>query len=94
MTCPVAVTERSIRLLLLPSSAFPLVRRIVKARSNKYSHSSLGVSVFTSREGFKKHIKPLVSDISKYGTHSLRSGAASNLACRKIVGDLLDIYAG
>ena len=94
VTCPVAVTERLIKLLPQSSSAFPLVRRIVKARSKEYFHSSLGVSVSTLREDFKKHIKPFVSDISKYGTHSMKSGAASNPACRKIAGDLLDIHGG
>ena len=54
----------------------------------------MGVSVSTLREEFKKHIKPFVSDISKYGTHSMKSGAASNPACRKIADDLLDIHAG
>ena len=93
-TCPIAVTERLIELLPQSPSAFPLVRRIVKARSKEYFHSSLDVSVSTLREEFKKHIKPFVSDISKYGTHSMKSGAASNPACRKIAGDLLDIHAG
>ena len=59
-----------------------------------YFHSSLAVSVFILREEFKKHIKPFVSDISKYGTNSMKSGAASNPVCRKIAGDLLDIHAG
>ena len=54
----------------------------------------MGVSVSTLREEFKKHIRPFVSDISKYGTHSIKSVAASNPACRKIAGDLLDIHAG
>ena len=54
----------------------------------------MGVSVSTLREEFKKHIKPFVSDISRYSTHSMKSGAASNPACRKIAGDLLDIHAG
>ena len=94
VTCPVAVTERLIKLLPQSSSAFPLVRRIVKVRSKEYFHSSLGVSVSTLREEFKKHIKPFVRDISKYDTHSIKSGAASNPACRKIAGDLLDIHAG
>ena len=62
-------------------------------RSKEYFHSSLDVSVSTLREEFKKHIKPFVSDISKYGIHSIKSGAASNPACRKIAGDLLDIHA-
>ncbi|CAH3044907.1 unnamed protein product, partial [Porites lobata] len=92
--CPVAVTERLIKLLPQSSSALPLVRRIVKAKSKEYFHCSLGVSVSTLREEFKKHIRPFVSDISKYGTHSMKSGAASNPACRKIAGDLLDIHAG
>ena len=94
VTCPVAVTERLIKLLPQSSSAFPLVHRIIKAKSKEYFHSSLGVSVSTLREEFKKHIKPLVSDISKYGAHSMKSGTASNPACRKIAGDLLDILAG
>ena len=51
-TCPVAVTERLIKLLPQSSSAFTLVRRIVKARSKEYFHSSLGVSVSTLREEF------------------------------------------
>ena len=96
VTCPVAVTKRLIKLLPQSSSAFPLVRSIVKARSKEYFHSSLGVSVSTLRDEFKKYITPFVSDISKYGTHSIksRSGTASNPACRKIAGDLLDIHAG
>ena len=84
------MTERLIKLLPQSSSAFPLVRRIVKARSKEYFHSSLGVSVSTIREEFKKRIKPFVSDISKYNTHSMKSGATSNPACKKIVGDLLE----
>ena len=79
VTCPVAVTERLIKLLPQSSSAFPLVRRIVKYKSKEYFHCSLGVSVSTLREEFKKHIKLFVSDISKYGTYSMKSGAASNL---------------
>ena len=35
VTCPVAVTERLIKLLPQSSSTFPLFRRIVKARSKK-----------------------------------------------------------
>ena len=48
------------------------------------------------REEFKKHVKPFVSDISKYGTHGMKSGAASNSnpACRNIAGDFLDIHVG
>ena len=55
----------------------------------------MGVSVSSLREEFKKHVKPFVSDISKYGTLSTKSGAASNPASfKKIAGNLLDINAG
>ena len=34
------------------------------------------------------------SSISKFSMHSMRSGAASNPACRRIPGDILDMHAG
>ena len=54
----------------------------------------MGVSISTLREEFKNYIQPFVDVVSKYGTHSVRSGAASNTACRRIPGDLLDMHAG
>ena len=53
-----------------------------------------GVAVSTLRKEFKKLIEPFVDDISKYGMHSMRSGAASNPACRRIPGDLFYMHAG
>ena len=50
------------------------------------------VYLFRLREEFKKFIEPFVDDISKYGTHSMRS--ASNPVCRRVPGDLLDMHAG
>ena len=38
-----------------------------------------------------KYVKPFVDNIANYGTHSVKSGAASNPACRSISADLLDI---
>ena len=70
------------------------LHRIMKGKSKKHFHSSLGVSMKTLRLEFKKHIKPLVREVSKYGTHSMKSGTASNQACWKIAGVLLDIHAG
>ena len=53
VTCPVAVTEQLIKLLPQFSSALLLFRRIGKARSKEYFHSSLiCVSVSTLREEF------------------------------------------
>ena len=83
VTCPVAVTERLIKLLLQSSSSFTLVHRTVKSLR----------SISILREEFKRHIKLFVSDISKYSTHSMKSNAASNPACRKIAGDFSVRYS-
>ena len=77
---------------LFPSSSeshSPLVRRIVKSRSKEYFHATKGVSYTTLREEFRKYVKPFVDDIASYGTHSIKSGAASNPACKSISADLL-----
>ena len=92
-TCPVSITGRIIKVLSQSNPLYPFDRRIVKSKSGEYFHASKGVS-FSSREEFKKYIQPFVDDVSKYGTHSMRSGAASNPACRRIPGDLLDMHAG
>ena len=94
-TCPVSITERLLKLLPLSSeSSSPLVRRIVKSKSKEYFHVSKGISYTTLREEFRKYVKPFVNDIAKYGTHSIKSGAASNPACKNISADLLDMHAG
>ena len=67
---------------------------LTRSKSGEYFHASKGVSISTLREEFKKYIQPFVDDVAKYGTHSMRSGAASNPACRRIPGDLLDMHAG
>ena len=85
---------RIIKVLSQYSSSYPLVRRIVRSKSGEYFHASMGVSISTLREEFKNYIQPFVDVVSKYGTHSVRSGAASNTACRRIPGDLLDMHAG
>ena len=93
-TCPVSITEKILKVLPQSSKSFPLVRRIVKSKAREYFHVGKGVPVSTLRGEFKKFIEPFVDDISKYGMHSMRSGAASNPACRRIPEDLLNMYAG
>ena len=94
-TCPVAITERLLKLLPSSSeSSAPLVRRIVKSKSKEYFHATKGVSYTTLREEFRKYFRPFVDDIANCGTHSIKSGAASNPACRRVSGDLLDMHAG
>ena len=53
---------------LLSNSSYPLVRRIVRSKSGDYFHASMGVSISTLREEFKKYIQPFVDDVSKCGT--------------------------
>ena len=53
-----------------------------------------GVSYTTLREEFRNYVRPFVDDIANYGTHSIKSGAASNPACRSVYGDLLDMHTG
>ena len=72
----------------------PLVRRIVKSKSKEYFHVFKGISYSTLGEEFRKYVKPFVDDIARYGTHSIKSSAASNPACRNISGDLLHMHAG
>jgi len=93
-SCPVSVTERIVEGLSLSNSSCPFVRRIGKSKSGEYFHVSKGVSISTLRDEFKKYIQPFVDNVPKYGTHSMRSGAASNPVCRRIPGDLLDMHAG
>ena len=94
-TCPVAISERLLKLVPSSSeSSAPIVRRIVKSKSKEYFHATKGVSYTTLRQEFKKYVKPFVVDIANYGTHSIKSGAASNPACRSVSGDLLDMHAG
>ena len=77
-TCPVSINERILKVLSQSNPSFPLVRRTVRSKSGEYFHASKGVSISTLREEFKKYIQPFVDDDAKYGTHSMRSGAASN----------------
>ena len=41
------------------------------------------------RDEFKKFVKPFVGHIALYSTHSIKSGAISNPACRSVSADLL-----
>jgi len=94
-TCPVAITERLLKLLHSSSeSSALLVRRVVKSKTKEYLHATKGVSYTTHREEFRKYVRTFVDDIANYGTHSIKSGAPSNPACRSVSGDLLDMHAG
>ena len=87
-TCPVAIKLE----LQSSDTEYLLDRRVVKAKSREYFHSSKEVSLTTLRDDFKKHIEPFVNDVFKFGTHNIKSGAASNHAYGSIPGDILDIH--
>ena len=95
-TCPVSITERLLK--LLPSSTESsslLVRPIVKSKSKEYFHATKHVSYTTLRErNLGNTLSHFVDDIASYGTHRIKSGAASNPACKSISADLLDEHAG
>ena len=94
ITCPVAATEKLLSKLPTGSSPrAPLIRRIVKSKSNEYFHLSKGVVYSTIRNEFKKYVKPFVEDIDRFCTHSMRSGSATK-AARHVSSDLLDLHVG
>ena len=91
-TCPVGITERI--LSLLPDSSgsnYPIVRRIVNSRHSKERfHEPLGISYSTAYASFKSYISPFVSDISLYGTHSIRIGGANDPGFRSLESSMKD----
>ena len=93
-TCPVSVVCRLLENLNGSRGDTPLIRRIVKTKSNERFHPTYGISITRIREEFKSHVKPFVDDISRYSLHSIKSGAASNAGCRLLNSDLLDRHAG
>lgn len=94
ITCPVAGTEKLLSKLPTGSSPkAPLIRRILKSKSNEYFHRSKGVVYSTIRNEFKKYVKPFVEDIDRFCTHSMRSGSAIKAAWH-VSSDLLDLHVG
>ena len=57
-------------------------------------HERIGISYSTILLEFKKLVGPFVDDVSIFGTHSIKSGAASHPACRAINETRLDRHAG
>ena len=94
VTRPAATSEKLSPHLPESDGSLPLVRRIVRSRSNEKFHDSKGVSYSTIRDEFRKFLKPFVLDVEAYGLHSIKSGATSNLRCRSVVDGLLERHAG
>ena len=96
LSCPVNIAQRLLNLLpgdkdsMIQFSCFP----VVAYQKRSYFHPSLGISYSTARDLFKEHITPFVDDPSRFSTHCIKSGAASNTGCRSLDGDLLDRHTG
>ena len=80
--------------LYLVSHLPPSLDELLNSKSKEYFHVCKGVSYTILGEEFRKYIKPFVDDIARYGTHSIKSGAALNPACRNVSADMLDMHAG
>ena len=94
ITYPVAGTEKLLSKLPTGSSPrAPLIRRILRSKSNEYFRRSKGVVYSTIRNEFKKDVKPFVEDIDIFCTHSMRSGSATKAAWH-VSSDLLDLHVG
>ena len=94
-SCPVAITEKIIS--LLPDdidSCHPVVRRIVKSKHGERFHQSLGISYSTARDSFKSYVGGHVSDISTFGTHSIRIGGCNDPGFKSTDSALQDRHAG
>ena len=88
---PVSITSKLLSFLLDSSdSQYPVIRRIISSKKGNYFHSRLGISSSYVREVFKKHL----SDISRFGTHSLKSGGATKAGNSMVDPHLLDGHAG
>ena len=91
---PVFITRKLIGLLGdEKTSEFPIMRRIVIKKGRQMLHPHLGISYTTARDNFERNVAPFVEDIKRYGTHSIKSGATSNLGCRELNG-IIDKHAG
>ena len=57
-------------------------------------HETLGISYLTALDNLRKLLAPFFSSVSDFGTHSLKSGGASNSAFKKADPELKDRHAG
>ena len=85
ISCPVGIAERYISNLRDSAATdSPLIRRLHALKVGWKPHPYLGISYTTARSVMLEAIKPFVGDISCFGTHSFRAGAASEAANRSV----------
>ena len=82
-TCPVSISERLLQ--MLPNnrdSCYPVVRRLQNKKGVQTFHQTRGISYTTARDIIKENLGVFFEDLRKLGTHSLRSGGASDPGCQ------------
>ena len=95
ITCPVAISQRLLAILPDGSDSSNLVvRRIKLCKNVKTFHESRGISYTTAKELIKKGLGVFYDDLSKLGTHSLRSGGASDPGCVQLSDFALQRHGG
>lgn len=93
ITCPVAITRRYLE-VLPKSSDQSLVCRLFHSRQGHSAHKR-AISYSRVREIILDALKKILPDISGYGTHSLKRGAASTAVnSGSVTAEQIDIHAG
>ena len=84
-TCPVSVTERYIAMLGISNvPSHPLVCGFKRSKQSGLKPTDKAISYTTIRDLIKHGLSSYVSDPSAIGTHSLRSGGATEAASAKV----------
>ena len=94
-SCPVSLTERLLE--MLPNnhdSCYPVVRRLKFSKGVQSFHESRGISYTTAKDLIKSHLGVFFDDLSKLGTHSLRSGGASDSGCQHLSDMSMQSHGG
>ena len=95
ITCPVSITERLLQ--MLPNnrdSCYPVVRRLQNRKGVQSFHQSRGISYTTARDIIKENLGVFYEDLRKLGTHSLRSGGASDPGCHDLSDRAMQSHGG
>ena len=77
--CPVKLLKRYLDITRIPPGTNEFLFRPISGQGKSRCLKTVNkpISYATYRESFKRLFKDIVSDISKYSTHSMRSGGAT-----------------
>ena len=92
LTCPVAMTEHFISKAQCSNEDF-LTCSLVRCKNGLRAIAS-GISYTRVLEILRLGVKPILGDDFNFGSHSLRSGAATVAMANGLAGYAIDEYAG